>query len=79
MGNRKASKNTLSHEFPVTQRVSDDRETRRILVLMPKGWRFDSLNTSEGRIRLSFKRVKAARKAGRATGYAGDRQRLLRS
>ncbi len=31
MGNRKTSKNTLSHEFPVTQRVSDDRETRRIL------------------------------------------------
>ncbi len=79
MGNRKTSKKTLPHEFPVTQRVSDDRGTRRILVLMPKGWRFDSLNTSEGRIRLSFKRVKAARKAGRATGYAGDRQRLLRS
>jgi len=79
MGKYKASKNTLSHEFAVTQRVSDDRETRRILVLMPKGWRFNSLNASEGRIRLSFKRVKAGRKARRATGYAGDRQRLLRS
>ena len=79
MGKYKASKNTRSHEFAVTQRVSDDRETRRILVLMPKGWRFNSLNASEGRIRLSFKRVKAGRKARRATGYAGDRQRLLRS
>ncbi len=78
MGNHKASKKPLPHEFPVMQRISDDRETRRILVLMPKGWRFNSLNASEGRIRLSFKRVKAARKAGRATGYAGDRRRLMR-
>ncbi len=48
MGKYKASKKTLPHEFPVTQRVSDDRETRRILVVRPKGWRFNSLNTSEG-------------------------------
>ena len=31
MGNRKTSKNTLPHKFPVTQRVSDDRATRRPL------------------------------------------------
>lgn len=79
MTNHKAPKNPLPHDFPSTQRISGDRRTNRIQIVVPKGWRFNSLNTSEGRVRLSFKRVKAARKAGRLTGYARDRQRLRRS
>ncbi len=78
MTSHKAPKNSLQHDFPISQRISGDRMTKRIQIMMPEGWRFNSLNTSEGRIRLSFTRVKAGRKAGRATGYAGDRQRLRR-
>ena len=73
------SKHSLPQEFPVRQRVSHDREARRILVSIPKGWRFNSLSASEGQVSLSLKRVRATRKTRRATGYDGDRQRLLRA
>ncbi len=79
MTSRKAPKNSLQHDFPISQRTSGDRNTKRILISMPKGWRFNSLNTSEGRVRLSFQRATAGRKARRPTGYAGDRQRLTGS
>ncbi len=75
----KAPKNSRQHDFPISQTISGDRRTKRIQIVMPKGWRFNSLNTSEGRVRLSFKRVTVALKASRATGYARDRQPLMRS
>ena len=78
MTNHKAPKTSMQHNFPIRQRISGDRKTNRIQIVLPKGWRFNSLNTSEGRVQLSFKRVTAAPKASRATGYARDRQRLRR-
>lgn len=78
MRNHKPSKNSRRQEFPVKQQVSEDQETRRMVVSMPKGWRFTSLNTSRGQLRLSFQRVTPTGKKRRATGYAGERQRLMR-
>ncbi len=78
MTNRKASKNSPQHDFHVSQCITGDRRRNQIQIVLPKGWRFNSLDTNEGRVRLSFKRVTPARKAGRITGYARDRQRLRR-
>lgn len=78
MRNHKAPKHSRRREFPVKQLISDDRNTRRMVVSLPKGWRFDSLNTSEGQLRLRFKQVNGTGTKRRAAGYAGERQRLMR-
>lgn len=78
MANDKVPKISLRHNFLMSQRLSVDRETNRMHIVLPQGWRFNSLTTNEGHVRLTFKRVTATRKTGRATGYARDRQRLMR-
>ena len=77
MAKRKAKESTLLADFRIGSRTSGDPKTNRIQIVIPKGWRFISLNASEGRVGLSFKQVKAELKASRSVGYARDRQRLI--